>query len=140
MDNEQHHEEQQISLLKLIQVLIAFSTHQGLVEIMYRKYLHCIVYKAIKFSTPAFNIGKKCISWAKEPLIVQSLVGLIIRIISNNPLDNNFATMLLNDFKYLLEKQKFEFIYQVILPIMNSEQVKLVPICFHHQAHIDELR
>lgn len=88
---------------------------------MYRKQLHCIVYKSIKFSTPAFNYGKKCISWAKEPLIVQSLVGLIIRIISNNPLDNNFATMLLNDFKYLLEKQKFEFIYQVILPIMNSE-------------------
>lgn len=44
--------------------------------------------------------------------------------------------MLLDDFLYLIEKKKFNFIYSIIVPILTTSAERaqpraLVPLCLH---------
>jgi hypothetical protein len=69
--------------------------------------------------------------WSKEPMVIDAMVSLIVRIVSVDRIDKTFLDILLDDFTHLLQKQKFDLLYKVLLPILNSENVNLIPVCFH---------
>ncbi len=48
--------------------------------------------------------------------------------------------MIMNDFLYLIEKKKFDFIYSIIVPLLTIGDTKQVPICLHKEYEFDQIQ
>lgn len=59
------------------------------------------------------------------------MVTLIQRIMANRFVDEILAQTLLDDVLYLIGREKFTFIQEIIFPILNSENVQYQPVCLH---------
>ena len=47
--------------------------------------------------------------------------------------------MLLDDFLMMISKQKFNFLYSIIVPLLSTTESNFVPICIHKQVGKDEI-
>ncbi|CAD8204909.1 unnamed protein product [Paramecium pentaurelia] len=126
-------------LINLLQFFLAFTTNQTILNTFFNNKFHRILYNSIRFSQPIFG-SLNPPQWSKEPLIIDAMVNLIVRIVSIDQVDKILIDILQDDFTLLLEKQKFDYIYRVILPILNSEQVRLIPVCFHQKLSVQECK
>ncbi|CAK63716.1 unnamed protein product (macronuclear) [Paramecium tetraurelia] len=124
-------------LINLLHFFLAFTTNQTILHTFFNNHFHRTLYNSIRFSQPIFGSLNQP-QWSKEPLIIDAMVNLIVRIVSIDQVDKILIEILQDDFTLLLEKQKFDFIYRVILPILNSEQVRLIPVCFHPRLSVQE--
>ncbi|CAD8120224.1 unnamed protein product [Paramecium sonneborni] len=126
-------------LINLLQFFLAFTTNQTILNTLFSNNFQRTLYNSIRFSQTLFGTFNPP-QWSKEPLIIDAMVNLIVRIMSIDKVDKILLETLCDDFIFLLEKQKFDFIYRVILPILNSEQVRLIPVCFHPRQSIQECK
>ncbi|CAD8197777.1 unnamed protein product [Paramecium octaurelia] len=121
----------------LLQFFLAFTTNQEILISFFKINLHKTLYNNLRQCQPIFGCNNPP-PWSKEPLIIEQIVSLIVRIMSSDLVDQQFIDSIHEDFMVYLKHQKLDLIYKVLLPILNSEQVKLVAVCFHPKLSVAE--
>jgi hypothetical protein len=121
----------QVSILNIIQLFVVLTFNEQLNSDFNQSGLHRSLYKAIKFSTPIFSQNTRSKVWANEPLIRKSMITFITRVLAYPYVDETLAQILLDDVLFIIQKQKFYFIHEVIFPILNAENVQYQPLCLH---------
>ncbi|CAD8208380.1 unnamed protein product [Paramecium pentaurelia] len=136
---EQKNTQQDINreIQNLLQFFLAFTTNQEILKSFFQINFHKTLYNNLRQCQIIFGCNNPPL-WSKEPIIIEQIVSLIVRILSFEQVDKQFIDILHEDFMLLLQHQKLDLIYKVLLPILNSEQVKLVAVCFHPKLSVSE--
>ncbi|KAL4488907.1 hypothetical protein ABPG72_005694 [Tetrahymena utriculariae] len=132
---------EQLLVLKMIQLLIfASQSDAKILNILISEELDKRLYDTVKFSDVSFiGNGKK--QWSDDARLIQSIVILIKIIISGKKkIDQRFAQTLLDDFLFLINQNKFSFIYSIIVPILTTNDTQFIPFCLHKTWDIDSVK
>ncbi|KAL4441756.1 hypothetical protein ABPG74_008753 [Tetrahymena malaccensis] len=132
---------EQLLVLKMIQLLIfASQSDAKILNILISEELDKRLYDTVKFSDVSFiGDGKK--QWSDDARLIQSIVILIKIIISGKKkIDQRFAQTLLDDFLFLINQNKFSFIYSIIVPILTTNDTQYVPFCLHKTWDINSVQ
>ncbi|CAD8210663.1 unnamed protein product [Paramecium octaurelia] len=121
----------------LIEFFLLFTPNQNLLKCFFKINFHTSLYNSIKICSSAQGIDKET-SWFKDSFIIRYMVSLIIKILSSDKVDDEFTDMLYDDFLECLKQKQLDLITKVIIPILNSQQVQLVPVCFHPELSVAE--
>lgn len=73
-----------MSLVNLIQLIMALTTNKDILRMLHKDNFHNILYRSLRNSDPVLMNNKADRGWAKEKIILQSIVNLIIRIVSSS--------------------------------------------------------
>lgn len=84
LDSDQYKDDNKMSLVNLIQLVMALTTNKDILRMLHKDNFHNILYRSLRNSDPVLMNSKADRGWAKEKIILQSIVNLIIRIVSSS--------------------------------------------------------